>query len=139
MQLPWFSIISILVPLLKNLLILGKLCKALLRLNDSIDCYFWDFPANKRSLGRVKKIMRRYFFSWIVIILPHSGYDYGTEEKRVTLHEKPCFNFPNFLTKWSFQKNCIGIWSFLHYQERWYFFFPKISSFSLDGKWKMKD
>ena len=33
------------------------------------------------------------------------------------------------------QINSAGIWSFLYYQEKWYFFFPKISSFSLDGKW----
>ena len=25
----------------------------------------------------------------------------------------------------------------IRYQESWYFFFPKISSYSLDGKWKM--
>ena len=55
----------------------------------------------------------------------------------ITLHEKPYFLFPNVLKRWSFQKNRAGIWSFLYYQERWYFFFPKISSYSLDGKWKM--
>ena len=31
----------------------------------------------------------------------------------------------------------IGIWSFLYYHERSYFFLPKISSYSLDGKSKM--
>ena len=41
------------------------------------------------------------------------------------------------LKRWSFQKNCAGIWSFLYYRERWYFFFPKIWSYTLDGKWKM--
>ena len=35
------------------------------------------------------------------------------------------------------KKNCAGIWSFLYYWERWYFFFPKIWSYTLDGKWKM--
>ena len=30
-----------------------------------------------------------------------------------------------------------GIRSFLYYRERWYFFFPKIWSYTLDGKWKM--
>ena len=54
-----------------------------------------------------------------------------------TLHEKSYFLFPNVLKRWSFQKTCTGIWSFLYYQERWYFFSPKISSYSLDGKWKM--
>ena len=50
---------------------------------------------------------------------------------------KPYFLSPDVLKRWSFQKNCIGIWSFLHYQERLYFFFPKIWSYTLDGKWKM--
>ena len=36
-----------------------------------------------------------------------------------------------------FPKNCAGIWSFLYYRERWYFFSPKIWSYTLDGKWKM--
>ena len=44
----------------------------------------------------------------------------------------------NVLKRWSFQKNRTGTWSFLlYYLERWYFFFPKIWSYSLDGKWKM--
>ena len=30
-----------------------------------------------------------------------------------------------------------GVWSFSYYQERWYFFFPKIWSYSLDTKGKM--
>ena len=54
-----------------------------------------------------------------------------------TLHGKPYFLFPDVLKRWSFQKNCAGIWSFLYYRERWYFFFPKIWSYTLDGKWKM--
>ena len=44
--------------------------------------------------------------------------------------------FANVLKRWPFQKNCTGIWSFLYYQERWYFFFPKIWYYSVDGKWK---
>ena len=54
-----------------------------------------------------------------------------------SLHGKPYFLFPDVLKRWSFQKNCAGIWSFLYYRERWYFFFPKIWSYTLDGKWKM--
>ena len=50
---------------------------------------------------------------------------------------KPYFLFRNVLKRWSFQKNCAGIWSFLYYQERWYFFFPKIWSYTLDGQWMM--
>ena len=52
----------------------------------------------------------------------------------VTLHGKPYFLFPDVLKRWSFQKNCAGIWSFLYYRERWFFFFPKIWSYTLDGK-----
>ena len=47
-----------------------------------------------------------------------------------------CFSI-NVLKRWSFNKNCAGIWWFLYCQERWYFFFPKISSYSLE-KWKWK-
>ena len=50
---------------------------------------------------------------------------------------KATFFFPHVPKRWSFQKNCAGIWSFLHYRERWYFFFPKTRSYTLDGKWKM--
>ena len=34
-------------------------------------------------------------------------------------------------------KNCAGIWSFLYCREGWYFLFPKIWSYTLDGKWKI--
>ena len=50
---------------------------------------------------------------------------------------KTIFLYQNILKRWSFQNNCAGIWSFFHYQEKWYFFFPKIWSYSLDGKWKI--
>ena len=55
----------------------------------------------------------------------------------ITLHEEPHFLFPDVLKRWCFQKNWAGIWSFLYYRERWYFFFPKIWSYTLEGKWKM--
>ena len=35
------------------------------------------------------------------------------------------------------KNNCAGIWPFLYYLERWYFFFPKIWSYTLGRKWKM--
>ena len=54
-----------------------------------------------------------------------------------TLHGNPYFIFPDVLKRWSFQENSAGIWSFLCYWEGWYFFFPKIWSYTLDGKWKM--
>ena len=54
------------------------------------------------------------------------------------LHGKPFFFFfLDVLKRRSFQKNCAGIGSFLHYRERWYFFFPKIWSYTLNGNWKM--
>ena len=59
------------------------------------------------------------------------------EKAKETLHGKPYFLFPDVLKRWSFQKNWAGIWSSLYYQERWYFLFPKIWSYTLDGKWKM--
>ena len=54
-----------------------------------------------------------------------------------TMHEKPYFLFSNVLKRWSFQKNRTGIWSFLYYQKRWYFFFQKIWSYTLGAKGKM--
>ena len=57
--------------------------------------------------------------------------------KVVTLHGKPHFLLPDVLKRWSFQNNSARIWSFLYYRERWYFFFLKIWSYTLDGKWKM--
>ena len=55
----------------------------------------------------------------------------------ITLHGKSYFLFADVLKRWSFQKNRAGIWYFLYYGKRWYFFFPKIWSCPLDGKWKM--
>ena len=50
----------------------------------------------------------------------------------MALHETPYFLFPNVLKRWSF------IWKDgIIKKDRWYFFFPKISSYSLDGKWKI--
>ena len=38
---------------------------------------------------------------------------------------------------WYLKKKCTGIWFFSYYQEGSYFFFPKIRSYSLEGKWKI--
>ena len=35
------------------------------------------------------------------------------------------------------KNNCAGIWPFLYYLERSYFFFPKIWSYTIGRKWKM--
>ena len=56
---------------------------------------------------------------------------------RGSLHGKPYSLFPDVVKRWSFQKTSAGIWSFLYYWERRYFFFPEIWSNTLDGKWKM--
>ena len=46
----------------------------------------------------------------------------GTYEfYRPLLPGKPYFLFPDVMKKWSSQKNCTGIWSFLYNWERWYF------------------
>ena len=45
-----------------------------------------------------------------------------------------------FQTSWKdglSKKDHAGIWSFLYYRERWYFFSSKIWSYSLGGKWKI--
>ena len=55
----------------------------------------------------------------------------------LSLLVKPYFLLPNVLKRWSSQKNRTGIWCFLYYLERWYFFFPKIWYFFF--RLKMKD
>ena len=53
------------------------------------------------------------------------------------LHKKPYFLFPNVLKRWSCQRNCAGIWSFLYHQERWCFFIPE--NVTLFSRQKLKD
>ena len=65
------------------------------------------------------------------------NYCTAKHKPKLSLHGKPFFLFPEVLKRWSFQKNRAGIWSFLYYRERSCFFFPKIWSYTLDGKWKM--
>ena len=57
--------------------------------------------------------------------------------KSSTNARKTIFSFSKCFEKMVFRKNCTGIWSFLYYQERWYLFFQKIWSYSLDTKGKM--
>ena len=54
-----------------------------------------------------------------------------------SLHGKPCFLFTDVLKRYSFQKNCTGIWSFLYYRERSCFFFSE--NIILHLRRKMKD
>ena len=51
--------------------------------------------------------------------------------------QKTIFSFSKCFEKIVFLKIRAWIWSFLHYQEGSFFFFPKISSYTLDGKWKI--
>ena len=46
-----------------------------------------------------------------------------------SLHGKPYFLFPDVLERSSFQTIRAGMWTFLYYRERWYFFFLKIWSY----------
>ena len=50
---------------------------------------------------------------------------------------KTIFSFFKCSKKMVFPKNRSVIRSFLYYRERWCFFFQKISSYFLEGKWKM--
>ena len=98
---------------------------------------FWKDGLSKKNRSGIWSFLyhqeRWYFFSpkiWY--------YSLGGKWKMIFLkkiHGNMIYS-SNVLKRWSFQKNCTGIWSFLYYQERWYFFFPKIWSYSLDEKWK---
>ena len=93
---------------------------------------FQLFSDGKYGLFSAKKLMKW----WCLLGLFELSLIFQDLGNMVSLHGKPCF-FPSILKRCSFQNNLAGIWSFLYYQEWWYFFFPKISSYSLDGKWKM--
>ena len=58
----------------------------------------------------------------------------GTSQKN-PLHGKSYFLFPDALKRWYFQKNRAAIRYFLYYRERSRFFYPKIWSYTLGGKW----
>ena len=59
----------------------------------------------------------------------------GTSQKNPS-YGKPYFLFPDVLKRWYFQKNRAGIRYFLYYRERSCFFYPKIWSYTLGGKWR---
>ena len=105
---------------------------------------FWDATKQARTYDVLRKDCN---LDTKDVYIPHSSFVFyhttiavsgpAKITFKVTLHGKPYFLFPEVLKRWSFQKNCAGIWSFLYYRERWYFFFLKIWSYTLDGKWKM--
>ena len=59
----------------------------------------------------------------------------GTSQENPS-YGKPYFLFPDVLKRWYFQKNGAGIRYFLYYRERSCFFYPKIWSYTLGGKWR---
>ena len=73
----------------------------------------------------------------MIFLFPENIILFFRRKMKDDLSKKMIFS-SNVLKRWSFQKNRTGIWSFLLYcMERWYFFFPKMWSYSLDGKWKI--
>ena len=50
--------------------------------------------------------------------------------------QKAIFSFSRRPEKMVFPKNLAGKWDFLYFRGKWYFFFLKIYSYSLDRKWK---
>ena len=93
----------------------------------------WPFQKNYTGIWSFLYHQGRwYFFSlkiwyyflggkWTMIFL---------KKKQKKSHRNMIYS-SNFLKRWSFQKNCIGIWPFLYHKERWHFFFPKILYFFL--------
>ena len=61
---------------------------------------------------------------------------YFNQVNYFSLHEKPYFIFSKWSGNMVFAKKRTEIWYFMYYQKRWYFFSPKIWSYSLEGKWK---
>ena len=98
----------------------------------------WQWHSNKsKTINKVILYVTVLSFSSYFFIGIEKSVYFSVKTFKLSLHEKPYFLFPDVLKRWSFQKTCAGIWSFLHYWERWYIFFSKIGSYALDGKWKM--
>ena len=76
----------------------------------------------------------------MVFLYPENIFLFYRQKMKYDLSHKIYENMifsANVLKWWSFEKNCTGIWSLLYYQERSYFFYMKIWSYSLDRKWKI--
>ena len=76
----------------------------------------------------------------IMLYGTHSQSSHQSENERRSfskkkIHRKMMYS-SNVPKRWSFQKNCTGIWSFIYHEERWYFFFPKIWYFFYGLKMK---
>ena len=79
--------------------------------------------------------MPLYIYCYIYIYIYNSLYN--SIYNSISLHGKPHFLFPDALKSWSFHQNCTGTWSFLYCRERWHSLFPKIWSYTIDGKSNM--
>ena len=81
---------------------------------------------------------RWYFFSlkiWYFFSL--KIWSYSLERKWKIIFFKKFMEIWYFRKRWSFQKNCTEIWSFLYDQERCHLFLSKIWYFFYCRKWKM--
>ena len=114
-------------------------------LNPRTDITAWktifSFPRRPEKMVFQKKIALEYGLSCIIgkdfFFLKIWSYPLDGKWKMISL-KKICTNMifsSNVLKRWSFKKNCAGIWScmFLYYLERWYFF-PKNLIFFLWAK-----
>ena len=92
----------------------------------------WDDLESRKSFQRqwLTKYLRLtlvFMLSLLVIFLSSlHNFVIFPNFRSLILQGKPYFLFPVLLKRLSFQKNCAGMWSFLYYRERWYFFLPKI-------------
>ena len=81
------------------------------------------FPKDRTGISFLHYKERLYFF--FPKIWSYSLYRKWKMIFLKKMHGNMIFS-SNVLERWSFQKNRTGIWSFVDYLERWYFFYPKI-------------
>ena len=129
----WKKLLVNVLKCLLNLLQLSKSNNSLLKiLAKSLKKYLW------------KKILTiEGQLSLVICISKYWGRNHPCLLKPFPIVEAWNYHWTEnhiFQTSWKdglFKKNHAGIWSFLYYRERSCFFFPKIWSYTLDGKWKM--
>ena len=100
-----------------------------------MNCYFLTLTQQRKLLWSSPSTIFKYFH--VRYWLSYKGFFWGEHRYKWGSLQKAIFSFSKCSEKMIFPKNRTRIWSFLYYQERWYFFFPKISYYSLDGKGKM--
>ena len=118
------------------------------KMNNLINCCC---TLHKKPYFLFPNVLKKWSFQkshWNIIFLVSSekiffspkmwSYSLGGKWKMIFLkkiHGNMIYS-SNVLKRWSFQKNCTGIWSFLYHEERWHFFFPKIWYFFYGRKMK---